>query len=234
MNRYILREYGSWGVAVLSYLAGLSAAGRAGAGAAAAFAAVVLYVNSKSALMQCLRNKGRDFRKSLALFLVQVAIATFLAVAAVQQTVTAVLPFLILPAAYLLLLRLRGEHFILTEVAGFFLLAVSAPLAELSASGNMDGRLYLAVAIFFTAGVFKVRVQFTRRNAYRILMAAYTAFAASIYHFLDLPLIALVPLAENLVFAATLYRVKLRITGWLEVAKGALFVAIIAAFYGVH
>jgi hypothetical protein len=219
-------------VAVLSYLAGLSAAGKFSPREIAVFIAIVLYINSKRALTHWLRSKGQDSRKSLAVFISQVAVATLLMLGVVWQVLALVLPSLVVPAAYLLFFRLKGEHFIITEITGFFLLAVAAPLAQFAASGLIDVRLYIAVAIFFTAGVFKVRVQFARREAYRVLMVVYLGFAASIYHFLALPIIALVPLADNLVFAATLYKVKLRTAGWLEVAKGALFVVLIAATYG--
>jgi YwiC-like protein len=230
IKRYILREYGSWGVAVLSYLAGLSAAGGLSPSGVAVFVAVVLCINSKEALTRWLRSEGRDSQKSLAVFVCQIVIAMLLMVSVAWHSLAAVLPFLVLPA-YLLFFRFKGEHFILTEITGFLFLAAAAPFAELAASGRVDVRLYIAVAVFFTAGVFKVRVQFTRRDAFRVLMVVYLAFAASIYHLLALPLIALVPLADNLVFALTLYKAKLRTAGWMEVAKGALFVVLIAAAY---
>ncbi len=231
LKRYILREYGSWGVAVLSYLAGLSAAGVLSPAGITVFVAVALCINSKQALTRWLKSEGRDSKKSFAVFASQIVIAMLLMASIAWHSLAAVLPFLVIPGAYLLFFRLKGEHFILTEIMGFFLLAFAAPIAELAVSGRIDVRLYIAVAVFFTAGVFKVRVQFTRREAYRVLMVVYVAFAASIYHLLALPLISLVPLADNLVFAVTLYKTKLRTTGWLEVAKGALFVVLIAATY---
>ncbi|MEJ2697150.1 MAG: YwiC-like family protein [Candidatus Sulfobium sp.] len=234
MKRYILKEYGSWGVAVLSYLTGLSAGGRFSPGAAAVFAALVLYVNSKQALTLWLRGKGPDSGKYIAVFLVQIGTGTLLIVSVAWHTFPAVLPFLIIPAAYLLLFLLKGEHFILTEIAGFFLLAVAAPFAELPASGSVDVTLYMAVALFFTAGVFRVRMQFTRQNTYRILMVAYLVLAASIYQFLALPLIALAPLTDNLVCAATLYKVRLRTAGRLELGKGLMFVVLMTVAYAGH
>lgn len=219
---------------LLSFAAGLTAAGRFSPAVIAVLTATVLFVNSKQALTQYLRGRGLDSRMSLAVFLSQISIATLLIAAAARHSLMTVLPFLIVPAAYLFFFRFKGEHFMLTEITGFFLLSVSAPFAELAAVGHVDVRLYLAVSAFFAAGVFKVRAQLTRRKAYRILMVAYVALAASVYHLLALPLVALIPLAENLVFAATLYKSRLRVTGWLEVAKGVLFVIIIAAVYPGH
>lgn len=233
-KRYILREYGSWCVMILAYLAGVSAAGRFNVDSIAVLAAIVFYVNSKQALTRWFRSKGPDSRRPLAVFLAQIIVATLLMAGVALHYLATVLPFLGIAAAYLFFFRFRGEHFILTEITGFFLLAAAAPLAELGASGIFDVRLYIAVAVFFTAGVFKVRVQFTRLDMYRILMAAYLAFALTIYYLLAVPFVALIPLLDNLYFAATLYKVRLRTAGWLEVAKGALFVVLISAAYGGH
>lgn len=218
----------------MSYLAGLSAAGQFSSGAIMVFMAIVLYVNSKQALTHWLKREGRDSRNSLGVFVLQAVCATLLTLGVVWHSLTAVLPFLAIPAAYLLFSRMKGEHFILTEVTGFFLLAVAAPLAELAASGHIDLNLYIGVAVFFTAGVFKVRVQLTKSQGYRILMVVYLVFAALVYQLLALPLVALLPLADNLVFTAILYKVKLRTAGRLELAKGVLFVILIAAAYGGH
>lgn len=233
IKKYILREYGSWGVTLLSYLAGLSVAGRFGSGSIAVLVAAALCINSKQALTQWFRGKGRDSRRSLSVFVLQILIAVPLLLGVAWHNLSTLLPFLGIPAAYILFFRLKGEHFILTEIAGFFLLAFAAPLAELAASRSFDVRLYVAVAVFFTAGVFKVKVQLTRRSTYRLLMVAYVALALAVYHLLALPLIALVPLFDNLVFAATIYKVRLRTSGWIEVSKGVLFVLLIATFFGV-
>ena len=218
----------------MSFLAGVSAAGSFNGGTLAVFMAAVLYVNSKQALTQWFRSRGPDSGKSFVVFIAQIVIATLLIAGVAKNDLPVFLPFLLLPAAYLFFFRLRGEHFILTEITGFSLLAVAAPFAEYAASGKIDVKLYLATAVFFTAGVFKVRVQFTKRDLYRILTAAYLAFAVTIYYLLALPLVALLPLLDNLFFAVVLYKVKLRTAGWLEVAKGALFVALIAASHGVR
>lgn len=234
LRQYILKEYGSWCVAVLCYLAGLCVGSQFGPDAVAVFAAVILCVNSKQALTHWLRSKRRDSRESLAVFVSQIMIAALLVGTATWDSLTAFLPFLVMPVAYLLLLFLMGEHFILTEITGFFLIAVAAPLAEFASSGLIDVKLYIAVAVFFAAGVFKVRLQFTGRGVYRLLMVAYVVLVSYVYHFLDLSLVPLLPLFDNLVFAAAPYKVRLRTAGRLEVVKGVLFVALIAAVWAGH
>lgn len=221
-------------MAVLCYLAGLCAGPQFVPGAVAVFAAVILCVNSKQALTRWLRSKGRDSRESLAVFVSQIIIAALLVGTTTWGSLAAFLPFLVVPAAYLLLLLLLGEHFILTEITGFFLIAVAAPLAEFASSGLVDVKLYVAVAVFFAAGVFKVRLQFTGRGVYRLLMVAYLVLVSSVYHILDLSLVPLLPLLDNLVFAAAPYKVRLRTAGRLEVVKGVVFVALIVAVWAGH
>jgi hypothetical protein len=124
-----------------------------------------------------------------------------------------------------------GEHSILTEISGFVLLSLSSLFARLAASGVIDPALFIAVAVFFTAGVFKVRVQFKKGVAQRILMVIYIAFAFIVYQLIPIPVLALLPLIDNLIFSITLYRVKVRVTGWLEVLKGVIFLLLMALGY---
>jgi hypothetical membrane protein len=45
-----------------------------------------------------------------------------------------------------------------------------------------------------------------------------------------MPVIILLPLIDNAIFSITLYKVKLKATGWLEVIKGMAFLVLIALF----
>jgi hypothetical protein len=137
----------------------------------------------------------------------------------------------VVPLAYLLCLRFLGEHSILTEISGFVLLSLSSLVASLATSGVIDPALFIAVAVFFTAGVFKVRVQFKKGMAQRIIMVIYVAFACIVYRLIPMPAFALIPLIDNLIFSITLYRVKVRVTGWLEVLKGVIFLLLMALSY---
>lgn len=221
-------------VAFLSCLTGLFVAGQISRGVIFVLPALVLYVNSKQALTHWLRSKGRNSLEPLTVFISQIMIATFLLGSVAWHDLPEILPLAVIPALYLSLWRLKGEHFLFTEITGFFLLALAAPLSEFASSGRIDMKLYAATAVFFAAGVFKVRLRLTRQNLYRILMIAYLVFAASIYHLLALPFILLVPLTDNMVFAGIPYKIKLRTAGRLEAAKGVLFVILIATFYGAR
>jgi hypothetical protein len=48
---------------------------------------------------------------------------------------------------------------------------------------------------------------------------------------MNIPVIILLPLADNLIAAATLYKVKLQTVGWMEVAKSLTFLGLFIAYY---
>jgi hypothetical protein len=52
-----------------------------------------------------------------------------------------------------------------------------------------------------------------------------------LYITFGLPLLLLVPLIDNVLFALTLYRAGLSTTGWLEVSKGLVFLGLLAFSY---
>lgn len=128
------------------------------------------------------------------------------------------------------LLYLAGEHAIAAEICGFGLLALSSLIAKFATSGIVDYKLYIAVAVFFIAGVFKVRLQLKKEFPQRVSMILYVAFAVFAYYLIRMPVIILLPLIDNAIFSITLYRIKLKATGWLEVIKGMAFLVLIALF----
>ncbi len=229
VRRFLLKEYGSWGVMLISWLTGLAVSRSFSFRALAALVAIALAMNSKQALSLWMRGPGGAKYRGLFLFQAAAAAAIFLAL--FGNEIRIFLPYAILPAAYILLNRFFGEHAAATEVTGFFLLAMSAPIAKFSVTSQFDLRLFLAAALFFTAGVFKVRVQFRKRFADRAVMMIYVLLAFDVYYFLKLPVVALIPFIDNLLFSITLYKVKLRIAGWLEVAKGLVFLILMTFAY---
>lgn len=231
LKQYILREYGSWGVMTLSYLTGLVVSGRVTPGAVAVFMAIALYINSKQAFVLWMRLREKNPSRSLAAFVLQVLAATMLLLPVLGKDIASLMPYVFVPFAYLLCLKFLGEHSIVTEISGFVLLSLSALIAKLTITGMIDTALFIAVAVFFTAGVFKVRTQFTKGMTQRIVMVIYIGFALVIYRLIHAPVFALFPLIDNLIFAITLYRVKLNLTGWLEVMKGVIFLLLMALSY---
>jgi hypothetical protein len=215
----------------LSCLTGLIVSGRVTAGAVAVFIAIALYINSKQALVFWTRRRQVNSSRSRAVFLAQVLVATILLASVLGSSLISLLIYILVPLVYILCLKFLGEHSIFTEISGFVLLSLSALITKLAVTGVIDPVLFAAVAVFFTAGVFKVRVQLTKGVLQRLLMGIYIIFAFTVYWLIPVPVLVLLPVIDNLVFSITLYRMKLRITGWLEVLKGVAFVLLMALLY---
>jgi hypothetical protein len=225
---YFLKEYGSWSVLIIAFLAGLIASRGFTWRAIPIFLALCLLINSKQALTNWMREKGS---RPALIFLSQLVVATVILIAVFGGDIPQLLPLLVFPAAYLLMSRFAGEHFILTEVLGFALISLAAVLAKFAVTGGVDVRLFVAVALYFTAGVFKVKTLLLKKTRDRVLAVLYVVFAALAYRGFHVSLIILLPLIDNIVAAATLYKVKLRTTGWIEVFKSILFFILMSIYY---
>jgi len=221
---YILKEYGSWSVLTVAFLIGLGVTRELPWQALPLFIALGLLINSKQAYMKWTRQPLE--RKHLGVFLGQVAAASVILFALFAGNLPQVLPLLIVPAAYLLMNRYAGEHHILTELLGFALLSLAAVLAKFQVVEGVDVRLFVATALYFTAGVFKVKAVLLRKMRDRVLTVLYVLFAAYVYRRFVISLLVLLPLAENIAMAIFLYKVRLQTTGWIEVAKSLAFLAL--------
>ena len=215
----------------LSYLTGLIVSGRVTPGSVAVFIAIALYINSKQSFVLWMRRRQEKTVRSLTIFIVQISVATLLLMPFLWSSLVSLMPYVLVPLAYLMCLKFLGEHSLLTEISGFVLLSLSALVAKLTTTGLIDPALFTAVAVFFTSGVFKVRVQLTKGMTQRILMVSYIGFAIAVYRLIHTPVFVLLPLIDNLVFSITLYRVKLSVTGWLEVMKGVIFLLLMTLSY---
>ena len=215
----------------LSYLTGLVVSDRITPGVVTVFMAIALYINSKQAFVLWMRRREGNRSRSLAAFMLQILAATMLLLPVLGKNLALLMPYAFVPLAYLISLKFLGEHSIITEISGFFLPSLSALLAKLTATGVIDPLLFTTVAFFFTAGVFKVRVQFAKGMLQRILMVIYVGFAIAVYWLMHTSVLILLPLIDNLAFSITLYRLKLRFTGWLEVLKGVAFLLLMAMNY---
>lgn len=226
---YFLKEYGSWSVLIISYIIGLAVSRGFTFKAVPLFLALGLLINSKQAFTKWIRRRGD--RQAFLVFLAQIALAAFILIALFGSDIPRLLPLLVFPAAYLLLNRFAGEHFVLTEVLGFALISLAAVLAKFAVTGGVDVRLFVAVALYFTSGVFKVKTLLRKRILDRIFTALYVLFAVFVYRGFHIPVIILLPLADNLLVAAAPYKLKLKTVGWIEVAKSLLFLILMIVFY---
>lgn len=226
---YFLKEYGSWSVLIIAYLIGLGVSHAFDWTALPLFLSLGLLINSKQAFMKWMRRT--EDRTSLAILLGQIAVAGMILVGVFRSDIPRLLPLLIFPALYLVMNKLKGEHFVLTEVLGFTLLSLAAVLAKFLLTDGLDVRLFLGVALYFSAGVFKIKALLLKKKRDRVLTAIAVVVAAVVYHRLHLPIIILLPLVDNFIVAAILYRVKLQTTGWIEVAKSLMFLGLFIGYY---
>jgi hypothetical protein len=226
---YLLKEYGSWSVLAIAYLIGIGVSRGLTWLALPVFFALGLLINSKQAFTKWMRQKGDG--RSLAVFLGQVFVATVVLLAVFGSDVPRLLPLLVIPAAYLISNRFAGEHFVITELLGFTLISLAAVLAKFLITNGLDVRLFVAVALYFTAGVFKIKAVLLKKTMDRVLTVLYVLFAVVVYRGFHLSLLLLLPLLENLVAASTLYKVRLQTTGWIEVAKSLAFLLLMLMYY---
>lgn len=231
LHRYFLKEYGSWGVMTLAYLTGLIAARQINLKSLAGFLALALLINAKQAVTIWMRTAARERIAPGMIFVVQILAASALLCPLYQQyDIFLLLPFAVFPAAYLLSLNIFGEHAITTEVLGFILLSLAALVAKAIVGSGLDKSLFIVVAVFFIAGVLRVRIQLKKKFRYRVVMFLYVGAAAGLFYLMGYRVALLLPFVDNLVFALTLYRVGLQATGWIEMVKGVVFLLLLAIF----
>jgi hypothetical protein len=226
---YLLREYGSWSVLTVSFVAGLGVSKGFAWEAIPLFLALVLLVNSKQAFLRWIR--GVEGRTSAIVFIAQILLACVILFSLFSRQILQLLPLLLFPFAYLVLARFSGEHSLPTELLGFCLLSLAAVIAKFLIVQGVDIRLFVAVSLYFMAGVFKIKILLLRRMRDRVLMLLYLGVALYCYYRLDVAWLILAPLGENLISALTTYRVRLRTTGWIEVAKSTVFLTLLLAYF---
>jgi uncharacterized membrane protein HdeD (DUF308 family) len=134
--------------------------------------------------------------------------------------------------SYLVLILKGKEHNLLTELNGFALLILSAPIVYFVITGELSLRLFFAVFVFFASGVFKVRARIKKTHFFRWIAVVYCAFAFIIFHsLLNISPVVLLPLVENIVSMVRMREEKLRTTGNIELIKGLVFTSLLGIFW---
>lgn len=228
MKRFLLKEYGSWSVMILSFVTGILISKAFTLRSLVSFLSLSLFINSKQAFTIWIRNKDQ---RAFYIFTSQIIVATLLIFTAFSSETLRLIPFAIIPLSYTVCLYLVGEHALISELIGFAVLTLSSLIARFSTTGIIDLPLFICTSLFFMAGVLKVRIQLKRRGIDRVAMVLYLVFASIVYSLISVPILVLLPLIDNLIFSLTLYRVRLAVTGWIEVAKSILFVILNISFY---
>jgi hypothetical protein len=235
----VVKEHGSWVVFIFSSVIGIAAGLRSrpwrGEGdllfvPVLTIMGLAALINSKSPLASALRAKSGKM-PHLAWFTFFAVAGIFMLSPFLYSGFKTVVVFLPLVACYVILLSFDMEHKLLVELLGFSILSLSSPSVYFTVTGEMSYRLYLAVFIFFGAGVFKVRMRLKKDLKYRLLMILYCAFSLVIFHLTDMILYILLPLVENIVSAVRMREEKLRTTGNIELVKGLMFTGLLIFFW---
>ncbi len=235
----IVKEWGSWAVFVSSCLAALMTGlltspwetrGNFATGTALTILGLAFFINSKNPLASILRTKGQ-MKEHLLWFLFFSAAGTALLIPFLIDGFKTFSIFSVLVLIYVILLYKGKEHNLFTELNGFALLTLSAPVVYFSVTGELSLKLYAAVLLFFGAGVFKVRVRIRKTLKYRWIMALYCAAAVIFYYLLNISVIILLPLIENIISVIFMREEKLRTTGYTELIKGIMFIILIGFFW---
>jgi hypothetical protein len=236
-----VKEWGSWVVFGASCLAGLIAGilmkpweyGREfAAQTALTVAGLSFLINAKNPLNLALRSKGRN-REYINWFLFFVIGGLILLYPFLEEGIKDFYIFSILIASYAVLLFLGKEHSLATELNGFALLTLSAPVVCFSVTGQVLLKLYAVVLIYFVAGVLKVRVRLKKSIIFRAVMILYCMGAVIAYYFMDVFIVLALPLVENVVSSIWMRDEKLRTTGNIELAKSIVFIILIGLFWRV-
>ncbi len=226
---YFLKEYGSWSVLIVASLIGVGVSRVFSWTVIPLFIVLSLLINSKQAFTKW--SRGTEGTTALVVFLAQIAAAAIILIILFGSGIMMLLPLLVFPAAYLLSNRFAGEHAVLTEVLGFVLLSLAAVLMKYLLTGGIDVRLFLGVAFYFSAGVFKVKALLLKKTSYRFMTVLVILASLYVYHRMYIPMIILLPLLDNFIAAATLYKVRLKTTGWIELAKSLTFLVLFLFYY---
>jgi hypothetical protein len=239
MNIPIVKEWGSWAVFIFSWLValitGLSTrpweTGREFSGTMVlTILGLTFLINAKNPLTSTLRTKGRK-REHILWFLFFSVVGITLLSPFLIKGIKIFSIFSLLVVSYVVLLSAGKEHTLLTELNGFALLTLSAPIVYYVITGEVSYKLYIAVFVFFAAGVFKVRAKIRKSPFFKWIMVLYCGTAAAIYYVLSIPIILLLPLLENIVSVILMREEKLKTTGNTELIKGVLFVILVIFFW---
>ena len=233
-----VKEWGSWAVFSSSCLAGLITglntkpwlAGRDFAKVTVlTVIGLVFLINSKNPLASALRSRGKKRHVRWFLFF---AVTGFVFMTPfLIEAMKAFQIFALLAVTYVVLLSFGKEHHLAAELNGFALLTIAAPVVYFAVTGEMSWKLYIAVTVFFSAGVFKVRLRLRKTPLFRLVMILYCLTSAVLFYYINISLLILVPLLENIATALWLREEKLSTTGYTELAKGILFIVLTGIFW---
>ncbi len=232
----LVKEHGAWFVFLFSSAAGIIAGLRQPTAEQSysymvlAVVGMALLINAKAPALSLIRSVSRRGENTawLAIFFFSgiLCLMPFL--------VRGLIPFIFFAPiilCYFLLAAFDKEHLIITELIGFSLLSAGAAVTYFIFAGELSLKLYAAVFVFFSAGVFKVRLRLKKTLLFRQIMVIYCIAAAGIYTLMGISALILLPLLENILFSFWLREEKLKVTGNTELVKGLVFLLLFSLFF---
>ncbi len=239
MSIPFVKEWGSWVVFVSSWIAALITGlairpwltGREFIlNTFLTILGLTLLINSKNPLVAVIRTKGENVEQ-LKWLLFFVIAGTSLLIPFIADGLGKFLIFSFLILSYMLMLSIGKEHHVLAELNGFALITLPAPIIYYVVTGEMSIKLYVAVFMFFAAGVFKVKVRIRKTADYRLFMGLYVSIVTIVYYFYKIPIILLVPLLENIISILWMREEALKTTGYIELTKGIMFLVLLGLYW---
>jgi hypothetical protein len=233
VNIPVVKEHGSWVVFALSSIVAVIAAMDVSMGEipylrlVPVISGIALLINSKKPLTSAIR-AGRQRASSIYWFFFFSMCGLLMVFPFMIKGIVSFSVFLPLIILYALLLFSGREHSLIAELTGFALLCVTAPVVYFILTGELSLRLYLIVLLFFSAGVFKVRLRLRKGVKEKAMMILYCIGVFIVFRYLGVPTIILLPLLENLLTALWIREEKLSTTGQIELLKGVAFVFLFA------
>ncbi len=235
----VVKEYGSWAVFIFSCTAGITTGlltkpwqtGKSfSLEMLLTVVGLVLLINSKNPLSSLLKKRTQQ-KEHLVWYLFFSLTGLVLLAPVLIKGINTFLLFLPFVVSYMILLLYGKEHYLITELNGFALLTLSAPITYFVITGVIPVKLLLAVFIFFAAGVFKVKARMKKTLAYRWLMVIYCACAFILFLLFNIASVILLPLFENIISVVWMREEKLRMTGNIELIKGIIFTVLLAFYW---
>lgn len=237
------REHGAYGMAITSFVIGSVIGGRLMLATFTTIAGILLLIMAKFPVQMLFQRRSIDvqLRKKFALWgfifthsglLFFLPIYHKLSERALLVVAIFAISHLIL---YFLLMLLRKERTIFAEVIGISALSLSGTFGYYASSGADSQTailIWMLSSLYYTASIFKVRSMLFMegRDFYRRLSLIYPIFCVIIISGLAMVnliqfsvLLSLLPLLDNILVQFKKGKIDIRKTGWLEVAKSAVF-----------
>lgn len=237
------REHGAYGMAITCFIIGAGIGGNLKLWTFTTLIALILFIMAKFPLSILLqrRNIDKTTRKQFIFWtFIFVHTGFLLSLPLLKVLSGKLLIFTGLMVGfhllfYLLFILINKERMILAEITGISTICTSGILGYIS-SGGVDIKnailVWLIPLLYYTASIFKVRSLILKegKELFKGINLFYPVFCSIIVlllAFMNLVqysvLLCFIPLIENIIVNFKKDRVDIRKTGWIEVAKSAVF-----------